>query len=223
MNNLNGAIATWRQRIAGRPTSLNGMRDWATYDAAERATWQNTRTAARRRAYEKSVPARYRSADYQMLVPHQDPDGLVSRWLASTRRSLVLAGPSRTGKTTAAYAIANDAHARGLWVVARSAIALSAALKPGGDPAAEHQASTCDLLIIDDLGRERMTDWWLERLHGIADHRCNENLRVIVTTNCDSLEDLGVVYTDPLVERLSDGGGMVRIDGPLMRDFQTRW
>jgi DNA replication protein DnaC len=46
----------------------------------------------------------------------------------------VLAGHSRTGKTTASYAIANTVHNLRNWVIVWTAADLYAALKPDGDP-----------------------------------------------------------------------------------------
>lgn len=47
-----------------------------------------------------------------------------------------------------------------------------------------------DLLIIDDLGAERGTDFALERVHSLVDTRISANLPMIVTTNID-ITDMG--------------------------------
>lgn len=41
-----------------------------------------------------------------------------------------------------------------------------------------------DLLILDDLGAEKASDWVREKLFEIIDYRYNEDLPLIVTTNC---------------------------------------
>ena len=47
-----------------------------------------------------------------------------------------------------------------------------------------------DLLIIDDLGAERGTDFALERVHSLVDTRISANKPMIVTTNID-ITDMG--------------------------------
>ena len=47
-----------------------------------------------------------------------------------------------------------------------------------------------DLLIIDDLGAERGTDFALERVHSLMDTRISANKPMIVTTNID-ITDMG--------------------------------
>jgi DNA replication protein DnaC len=220
---LRAAMGDWRRQVNGRELTPAGAAPWPAIDAEHHRRRLAVQAANRNRAYTRTLPSRYANAAYSMLRPQQDPQGKVSRWLRSKLRTLVLAGPPRTGKTTAAYAIANDAHRQGLWVVARPAIELSAALKPDGEPLAYEYATTCDLLILDDLGRDRATEWWLEQLHGIADARCADHRRLIVTSNCADLDELAARYGDPLVERLLDGGGLLVLDGPAIRQVTTEW
>lgn len=223
MNNLNGAFAQWRRRADGRTPTVAGLQPWELTDAEHHARRRTVQAENRNRAYARTLPSRYADAAYPMLRPAQNPRGKVARWLECGPRTLVLAGPPRTGKTTAAYAIANDAHRQGLWVVARPVIELSAALKPDGEPLAWSYAATCDLLVLDDLSRERATEWWLEQLHGITDARCAAQRRLIVTTNAASLDELEVRYGAPIVERLLDGGGLLVLDGPPVRRVVNDW
>lgn len=206
----------------------------AEIDRAELEAIRALQVANRNNAYRRMLPARYAAASYDTLRPDQDPDHMVSGWRERGPRALLLAGPSRTGKTTAAYAIANDAHADSQWVVVRSAADLSAALKPDGEPLAYQYAVSCDLLIIDDLGRERVTDWWLEQLQRIVDDRCSNSRRLIVTTNIrveddgdpdasTAYEALVARYGDPIVERIIDDGGVLIFDGAPVREFRTHW
>lgn len=231
---LSADLDPWVRRLAGH---LSGGTLLATdadqllreADWAEMAAIRARQAANRHAVFERRRPSRYATADYAGLRPEQDPGGLVSGWWARGPRSLVLAGPVRTGKTTAAYAIANAAHRAMCWVVALSAADLSAALKPDGDPLAYDQAVACDLLVIDDLGRERVTDWWLEQLQRVVDARCAHERRLVVTTNAaaadpDALYDeLVARYGDPVVERLIDDGGVVALDGPAVRNVVTEW
>lgn len=222
MTDLHTVLADWRHQLNGHRPAVDQPITWDHIDAALHTERRDTQAANRNRAYLRSLPRKYATAGYPMLRPHQNPAGKVSRWLGSPLRTLMLAGPPRTGKTTAAYAVANDAHQHGMWVVARPVIDLSAAAKPDGDPRAMPYARDCDLLLLDDLGQERPTDWWVEQLYGLVDARAANNRRLIVTTNCD-LDVLADRYGDPIVERLLDGGGLLNLDGPSIREVATEW
>lgn len=225
-----GAVATALNSARRRPLAEEAMRP-GLYEDADRAEMDAIRAlqaANRHLAYVRRRPSRYAAAAYDTLHADQDPRGRVSSWWVRGPRTLVLAGPSRTGKTTAAYAIANVVHNLRHWVIAYTAADLSAALKPDGDPTAYDHAIACDLLVIDDLGRERVTDWWLEQLQRVVDARCGNERRLIVTTNAApdpalAYELLVGRYGDPLVERVIDGGGVVALDGVAVREVVTDW
>ena len=46
----------------------------------------------------------------------------------------------------------------------------------------------CDLLIIDDLGKEKLSEWVLEKLFQIINARYENMLPVIITTNYNEKE-----------------------------------
>ncbi len=57
------------------------------------------------------------------------------------------------------------------------------------------------LLILDDLGAEKSNDWASDRLFEIIDHRYNECLPIVITTNCVPAE-LKKRIGDRLFDRL---------------------
>lgn len=67
-----------------------------------------------------------------------------------------------------------------------------------------------DLLVLDDLGREKSTDWVLERLYVLVNDRYNACRPTIATTNYapGELADRGY---EPIVSRLVAGAELVRI------------
>lgn len=214
--------------VAGRAKAdLDRM--LADADRAELDAIRALQAANRNRAYSRHRPSKYAEATYDTLAEHQAHGGKVARWWTSGPRALLLAGPARTGKTTAAYAIANDVHGQGVWTVTRTAADLSAALKPdSGEPLAYQYAAECELLLLDDLGRERVTDWWLEQLQRIVDTRCSNNRRIIATTNhgtnaTEAYDELAARYGYPLVERLIDDGAVLVFDGPATRHVVKEW
>ncbi|WP_416902734.1 ATP-binding protein [Micromonospora echinospora] len=231
---IRNALGDWPARIATHTTAPTP--DGPTFDEIraeddrrEMAAIRARQAANRAVVYTRRRPTRYANANYELLHADQNPGGKVSRWWDHGPRALVLAGPARTGKTTAAYAIANHVHSLDTWVMVWTAADLSAALKPdSGEPLAYDYATTCPLLVIDDLGRERVTDWWLEQLQRIVDARCANNRRLVVTTNSGpsadaAYDELVNRYGHPVVERLIDDGGVLVLDGPAVRRVISDW
>jgi DNA replication protein DnaC len=239
---MNLDLESWKRSVPALEELDRGDALIAAADLAEMEAIRTRQAANRHKAYANRRPTRYANATYAALRhPHQDPRGMVSAWWARGPRVLILAGPSRTGKTYAAHAVANSVHAQGQWVTASSAADLSAAMKPTTrrgadgrtattleDPLVYTTAATADLLVVDDLGRERVTEWWLEQLQRIVDHRCAHLGRMVVTTNIGTTPQgvfagLGERYGEPLAERLLDGGGILIFDGPANREVVTSW
>lgn len=231
MTPIAAELATWQQQIrrhvGNQPLDpADALQQQA--DQAELAAIRTRQAANRAVAYHRCRPARYNNATYEILRPDQDPSEMISRWWTEGPRALLIAGPARTGKTTAAYAITNHAAEQGAWVIARTAVSMSAGLKPSADEVLLPYVLNCDLLLLDDLGRERATDWWLEHLHRIVDERCSNGRRQIVTANTSAdvqaaYDELVARYGDPIVERLIDDGGVLVFDGPAIRQMVTEW
>jgi DNA replication protein DnaC len=70
-----------------------------------------------------------------------------------------------------------------------------------------------DLLVLDDLGRERVTDWATERLYVLVNARYGELRPTIATTNLRPSELVALPQYGPIVSRLLDGRQAVRIEG----------
>ena len=94
-------------------------------------------------------------------------------------RGLLLFGGVGTGKTYTAACIANELLAQGIPVVMTSLVKL---IDGGADELCSRMAAI-DLLILDDLGAERSTDYALEQIYNIVDSRYRSRKPLIVTTN----------------------------------------
>ena len=94
-------------------------------------------------------------------------------------RGLLLFGGVGTGKTYTAACIANELLAQGIPVVMTSLVKL---IDGGTDELCSRMAAI-DLLILDDLGAERSTDYALEQIYNIVDSRYRSRKPLIVTTN----------------------------------------
>lgn len=104
--------------------------------------------------------------------------------MLSENQGLLLWGPVGTGKSFAAAVIANELLDRRTSVVMTSFIKI---LKEVGtfdtDNGKIEKINQSKLLIIDDLGAERGTDYTLERVYDIIDSRYRSNKPIILTTN----------------------------------------
>jgi DNA replication protein DnaC len=68
-------------------------------------------------------------------------------------------------------------------VIAWSVPDLNQQLRPGGPVRVYEYAERCDLLILDDLGAEKLSDWTLEQLYRLIDARVRNRRRTVITTN----------------------------------------
>lgn len=120
------------------------------------------------------------------------------------RKGLILVGNNGVGKTHLACSIANELIKNGIPIIYGTLINLLAELKNTYD--VNNNISEMkiiklyekvDLLIIDDLGKEKPSEWGLEKLFTIINSRYENNLPVIITTNYDQ---------NSLINRLSIDG-----------------
>lgn len=230
----NPRLQTTLQALASDPVraARAGMA-LADPDLGEQAELRRRRRAA---TYQRSRPGRYATADLPELMPQQNPDAKVTRWLDGPAQQLVLAGPSGRGKSHAAWAVTNTASNGGMFVVGWQVADLTAHLAPPGvhdrydevrsdrREKTETRLFSAELLLLDDLGREdggpRMS-WWHTLLFRVVDHRLNEGLRTIVTFNAADHSGAGQVlssrYGDHLYTRLVENAWWVWVDGQQLR------
>lgn len=162
--------------------------------------------------YLKHLPAIYRDAALCDLDFQQDPDGAIARWLDSDRPTLMLVGSVGTGKTHAGYAVTNEAVSRGVLTVAVQVPDLLASMRPGGDSTVAARARTAELLLLDDLGTEKPSEWTAEQLTALLDARVREGRRTIVTTNSD-YATLAARLGERTMSRLTGGAVVVKLTG----------
>ncbi len=58
-----------------------------------------------------------------------------------------------------------------------------------------------EMLVLDDLGVEKNSDWLTDQIYQVVDHRWKNKKPMIVTTNI-SIEDLGVIYKPQVASRI---------------------
>lgn len=103
--------------------------------------------------------------------------------MLESNQGLLLYGEKGTGKTFAAACIANYLLSYGVPVVMTSFVRLLEQSFREDEDDTMQRLNRAKLLIIDDLGAERGTDYALERVYAIIDNRYRANLPMILTTN----------------------------------------
>ena len=106
-----------------------------------------------------------------------------------TDKGLFITGTYGVGKTYLASCIANETIKNKNTVVFGTLIQLLDYIKDTykdsdmSDKEYLNLYSSVDLLIIDDLGKEKPTEWVLEKLFLIVNNRYNNYLPIVITTN----------------------------------------
>jgi DNA replication protein DnaC len=144
------------------------------FEEEQRKEWKRPRLAA--------IPRRYLEAKVE--------DKECQRWLAHVldggTESLCLAGPTGTGKTWASWGLYRAFIDEGVNAVAINLIEFLDKLRPGGS----EEVLTIDklistpVLIMDDLGMQKISAWTDEKLGLILNSRYEWMRPSLFTTNC---------------------------------------
>lgn len=110
--------------------------------------------------------------------------------MLAKNQGLLFYGGVGTGKTFAAACIANKLLNQRIPVIMTSFVKLLESMQgfSEDDSALIARLNRAKLLIIDDLGAERSTDYALEKVYDIVDSRYRAKLPIILTTNLSMTE-----------------------------------
>lgn len=165
-----------------------------------------------------AVPARFRHA----VLPDVDEPAAseLFEWIEGPRTSnLVLLGPVGVGKTHAGVAALRECLYQHDKTIAFAPVVEALDwLRPGGDEPTDvrKRLAGCGVLLLDDLGAERPTDWTAERLYGIVNRRWLDGKPIIVTTNLEPAE-LERTCDERLFSRLVHDAVAIHLGGPDRR------
>lgn len=104
-------------------------------------------------------------------------------------RGIIFVGNVGTGKTHLSAAIVNELVRKGYPCIFGNVTALLGRLRQSFDGNGENEAAImkkyCEasLLVIDDLGKEKTSEWVQEKLYALINHRYEHYLKTIITTN----------------------------------------
>lgn len=215
-----------------KPIEQNGVR------RVERCDCWRERAAAQAMAH-ANVPARYATCEFSTFITYNN--GQLLKAVDSARRfadrfpavdkGLLIIGPPGIGKTHLALSALKQivrtcaAHAR--YYDTRSLLTQIRATYNASTRTAEmdviRPAMDAELLVLDDLGAERLTDWVEETMNVIVNTRYNNKLPTIFTSNyedtpgTEDLNSLLVRVGFRLHSRLREMCEFLEYDGPDYR------
>jgi DNA replication protein DnaC len=134
----------------------------------------------------------------------------LERWSERPKGWIILEGPYGCGKTHLAYACANKMLDLKMGVHIASMPDLLKTLKDGiGDDKNDLSSrldlmAQCSVLIIDDLGVEKATEWSRESIFLIFNTRYHNRLPMLITTN-EPLDSPNSNIDPRIRSRLSEG------------------
>jgi len=138
-------------------------------------------------------------------------------------KGLLLYGPTGTGKTFLADCIANALMEKGVPVLVTSIIALTRGM---GEhlPSVLEKMSNARLLVLDDFGAERFTDFKSEQIFDVIDTRYSSKKPMIITTNypLSELKKAENIRQQRVNERILEVCHPVKMDGESWRKKTAR-
>ena len=122
----------------------------------------------------------------------------------NSNTNLLFYGNSGTGKTFLSWCIAKELLDKGFLVVYKTSDDLLRALKDikfNNDTDLENLLINCDLLIIDDLGSEQITDFTSTELFTLINKKILKNKKMLISTNL-SLPLISKRYSERISSRI---------------------
>ncbi|APU20901.1 ATP-binding protein [Actinoalloteichus sp. GBA129-24] len=175
-----------------------------------------------------SLPARYRSATVDELSARKWVSGIVAEAVATGHPvpkvecapSLLFLGTVGSGKTWTAFGIIRALSASGLrlsWEAVTAADFYAAQRGSDHPEAAYQRYARTPLLLLDDLGAEKTSEWTEQQLYRLINHRYTHMLPMLITTNLPAAE-LRPKFGDRIASRIGQMCHQIELGGHDRRE-----
>ena len=187
------------------------------------------------------IPARYSKCDFSTFITYENEKlqracRKAQEFAAAfpvVDKGLLFIGPPGIGKTHVAVSVLREVVLKGMRGVYYDTRSLLSTIRSTYNPVTRaseaevlDEVMRAELLVLDDLGAERLTDWVEETMHLIVNTRYNEKRPTVFTTNYEDVSDAGdldsllVRVGYRLHSRLREMCEFLEYDGPDYREFE---
>lgn len=167
---------------------------------------------------EAIVPKRFRTSDIRKTIADIQ---LFAKNYEEDRRGLYLYGPAGTGKTYSVCAIAIELIKKDIEIDFYNLPSLLQKMRSEISRSENNYGFLeylikVEVLIIDDIGTEKPSDWVSETLYNLVNSRYENTKTTIFTSNLE-LDELSDKVDDKLASRITDMTDIMKCTGPDRR------
>jgi len=198
----------WYYRGHARCNCKDAQEYWRKYEEEQKREMLRRAQEEKERAYQEKIARLLKESklgerfmarkfeNFQVTAKNKQAHEIALRYAKEFEKykkqglGLIFTGSYGTGKTHLAAAICHELIMQGYQPIFGTMINLLEKIKAtyDDDYARENEEQViskyinCDLLIIDDLGKERPTEWAVEKLYYIINSRYEKNKPILITS-----------------------------------------